>query len=92
MEEKNQNKTKKKFNLFDWYYNKSKASDKKDINVLKEPTLGNFFKITWNKIGKLLSANLIFIIGNFPIFFLLLAISGLLTIFLLLLYINHGHP
>lgn len=71
---------KKKFNLFDWYFKGAgKDNDKLDINVLEKPNVANFFKVLWKKLGKLLSANLIFIFGNFPIFFFLIALSGLVS-------------
>ena len=74
----NENKNnKKRFNLFDWYYRQGKGSDKADINALKTPSIANFFKLLWFKLGKLLSANLIFVFGNFPIFFFLLGISAI---------------
>ena len=69
-------KKKKRFNLFDWYYRQGKGSDKEDINALKTPNIPTFFKLLWSKFGKLLSANLIFVFGNFPLIFLLLALSG----------------
>ena len=37
---------KKRFNIFDWYYRQGKGSDKEDVNVLKEPGIGNFFKLS----------------------------------------------
>lgn len=74
MEQNNKNK-KKRFNLFDWYYRKGKDSEKSDINALKAPNFINFFKLIWFKLGKLLTTNLIFVFGNFPVFFLLLGIS-----------------
>ena len=76
-ENKSTKKHKKKFNIFDWYYKQGKGSDKSDINALKEPTIVNFFKLVWFKLNKLFSANLIFVFGNFPIIFLLLAVSGI---------------
>lgn len=83
MEENNvtEKKTKKHFNLFDWYYKQEKNTDKKDVNALKHPTIKNFFVLLWRKFGKIISANLIFTFGNFPIFFLLLAVSGILDQF-----------
>lgn len=68
---------KKRFNIFDWYYRDGKEAKGDDIDVLREPTVKNFFKILWRKLGKLMSANLLFIFANFPIFFLILAMSGL---------------
>ncbi|MBQ7760819.1 MAG: hypothetical protein IJ400_02075 [Clostridia bacterium] len=79
--ETNDKKTKKRFNIFDWYYKGGKESDKKEINALKKPSIKNFFILLWRKLTKLLSANLIFVFGNFPLFFLLLAVSGFLDKF-----------
>ena len=71
---------KKHFNIFDWYFKGSnKDNNKLDINALEKPSVANFFKVVWKKLGKLLSTNLIFIFGNFPVFFFLLALSGILS-------------
>lgn len=71
---------KKKFNLFDWYFKGAgKDNDKLDVNILEKPNITNFFKVLWKKLGKLLSANLLFIFGNFPIFFFLIALSGIFS-------------
>lgn len=70
---------KKKFNIFDWFYKDGKDNSALDVNVLEKPSFKNFFKVLWKKLGKLLSANLLFVFGNFPIFFLLLALSGILS-------------
>lgn len=78
MEDQKQPK-KKRFNLFDWYYRQGKVSDKDDINVLKEPTVVNYFKLLWKRFSKLISANLILVFGNFPLFFILIAMSGILS-------------
>ena len=69
---------KKRFNLFDWYYRRGKESDKEDINALKDPSVPNFFKLLWKRLGKLISANLIITFGNFPLFFLLFAMSNVM--------------
>ncbi len=76
-EHENSKKARKRFNIFDWYYRKGKANDKADINALKTPSIVNFFKLVWFKINKLFTANIIFAFGNFPIVFLLIAISGM---------------
>lgn len=70
---------KKKFNIFDWYYRDGKGVEGDDINALKEPTVKNGFKLAFRKLGKLMSANLLFVFGNFPIFFIILAMSGILS-------------
>ena len=71
---------KKRFNLFDWYFKGTgKDNDKLDVNILEKPNVANFFKVLWKKLGKLLSANLLFVFGNFPIFFFMIALSGFLS-------------
>ena len=71
---------KKKFNIFDWYYKREgKGIENDDFNPLKEPTFKNFFKLLWRKLGKLMSGNMFFILVNFPIAFLVIAMSGVLT-------------
>ena len=76
-EHENPKKARKRFNIFDWYYRKGRENDKADVNALKSPSIANFFKLVWFKINKLFIANIIFAIGNFPIVFLLIAISGM---------------
>ena len=39
----------------------------------------NFFKFTWRHISHILSVNIVFLFANFPMIFLLLAFSGLLS-------------
>lgn len=78
-EEVEEKPKKKRFNLFDWYYRQGKESDKADINALKDPSIKNFFKLLWGRLGKLISANLIVIFGNFPLFFILIAMSNVLS-------------
>ena len=70
---------KKRFNIFDWYYRQGKESDKSDVNALKDPSVKNFFKLLWGRLGKLISANLIVIFGNFPLLFVLIAMSNVLS-------------
>lgn len=40
---------------------------------------GNFFKLTWFHMGHITSANIMFMVANFPLWFLILAFSGLLS-------------
>ena len=51
--QKNTNKPRKKFNIFDWYYKQGKGKDKADFNALKDPSTVNFFKLCWYKLNKL---------------------------------------
>lgn len=75
----NTSKPKKRFNLFDWYYSRQRKKDAKadDFNALEKPSFTNFFKLLWRKLSKLLTANIIFVFGNFPLAFFLLAKSGI---------------
>ena len=71
---------KKKFNIFDWYYKREgKGIDDDGFDPLKEPTFKNFFKLLWRKLGKLMNCNILFILVNFPIAFLIISMSGVLT-------------
>lgn len=71
---------KKKFNIFDWYYNREGKGITGDGFVAADaPTFKNFFKLIWRQMNKLLSCNLFFILANFPIIILIIAMSGILT-------------
>lgn len=71
---------KKKFNVFDWYYSREgKGVDGDGFVAIDKPNFKNFFKLLWRKLGKLMTSNLFFLVANFPITFMLIAMSGLLT-------------
>ncbi|MBQ9704019.1 MAG: hypothetical protein IJV68_05695 [Clostridia bacterium] len=71
---------KKKFNIFDWYYNReTKGVDDDGFIAADKPSFKNFFKLLWRKLSKLMSCNIFFIFANFPLIFLLIAMSGILT-------------
>ncbi|MBQ9744430.1 MAG: hypothetical protein IJW19_04810 [Clostridia bacterium] len=73
-------KKKKRFNVFDWYYaREGKGVDEDGFVALDKPTLKNFFKLLWRKLGKLMSCNLFFVFSNFPLAFLIISMAGLLT-------------
>ena len=61
---------KKKFNIFDWYFKREGKGEPDDINALEKPNITNFFKLAWRRLGKLMSANIIYIVANFPFFFI----------------------
>ncbi len=67
---------KKKFNLFSSAYSDGKGVDKEEVQIAEHPTLLNFFKLLGRKLNQILSANILLVFGNFPIFFFLLAMSG----------------
>lgn len=67
---------KRKFNIFDRLYGTDGPGVADDeLSVLEDPSLVNFFKLTWRKLWKLFSVNLIYIFGNFPLLFLAIYIS-----------------
>lgn len=66
----------KKFNVFNSVYSDGKGVDKEEIAISENPNLINFFKFVGRKLNQLLSVNILLVLGNFPIFFFLLAMSG----------------
>ncbi len=76
IEQEGKAEEKKKFNLFD-RIRKEREEIPPDIGkVMDDPTLVNFFKLLARKITTLLYVNLMFIFGNFPIFFFLFESTG----------------
>lgn len=73
---------KKKFNLFDKFSQRESAGvDPDEIPIADQPTLVNFFKFIGRKLNQILTCNIYMIVGNFPIFFFILAMSGYLSDF-----------
>ena len=68
---------KKKLNLFSGYTKDGKEIKKED--VIKNYDFLSFFKLYGRRFIKLIWVNALYIVGNFPIFFLLLALSGLFS-------------
>ena len=68
---------KKKFNLFSNYSKDGKEIAKED--VIKDYGFLSFFKLYGRRFMKLIWVNALYIMGNFPVFFLLLALSGLFS-------------
>ena len=67
-------KKKKKFNLFDFLYGKDRVED--DPGDRDAPRdFAFFFKLTGRNMRRLFSLNLLMVFANFPIFFILLALS-----------------
>ncbi|MBE6666362.1 MAG: hypothetical protein E7603_09140 [Ruminococcaceae bacterium] len=68
---------KKRRGLFSGYEKDGKGIDKDDV-ITKYDFL-SFFKLYFRRFIKLIWVNALYIVGNFPIFFLLLAISGIFS-------------
>lgn len=73
-------KEKKKENIFDKWNRDREGVSKDEVAIADNPNFKNFFKLLGRKINQLLSVNLMILAGNFPIFFILLGISGYLSI------------
>lgn len=72
-------KKKKKFNLYNMLNPELDRKDaKKDRDVEKLNFVG-FFKLLGRRISTILSANIFFVLGNFPAFFVLVIFSGLIN-------------
>ena len=72
-------KKKKKFNLYNMLNPELDRKDaKKDGDVEKLNFVG-FFKLAGRRISTILSANIFFVLGNFPAFFILVIFSGLIN-------------
>ena len=65
---------KKKFGFFANYEKDGKGVKKEDI--ITNYNFINFFKLYFRRFSKLVWVNALYIVGNFPIFFLLFALSG----------------
>jgi uncharacterized membrane protein YesL len=68
---------KKKRNLFSGYTKDGKGIEKDDI--ITNYDFFSFFKLYARRFIKLIWVNALYIMGNFPVFFLLLALSGLFS-------------
>ena len=67
----------KKFNIYNLLVNKTAKNDA--VGYLKdEPkNVSTYFKMMWRNFSRIFYLNLILVLGNFPVFFALLASSGL---------------
>lgn len=75
-EQEEKKKNRPRFNLFNRTYADGRGVEKDEVAIADDPSLVNFFKLCGRKINELLTVNIIYIVGNFPIFFFLLAMSG----------------
>jgi uncharacterized membrane protein YesL len=74
-EKNNGGSGKKRRTLFSWMYDREGKGVKKS-DVIKNYNFKNFFKLFGRKWGDIIRINLLYIVGNFPIFFFILAVSG----------------
>ena len=74
--DREETENKKRTSWFDRTRKEREGIDPDEPKALDNPTVASFFKLLGRKINTLLSVNLLYIFGNFPIFFFLLAMSG----------------
>ena len=69
----------KKFNIYNIFVNKTAKKDA--VGYLKnEPkNVITYFKMMWRNFSRIFYLNLFMVLGNFPVFFALLGISGLVS-------------
>lgn len=72
----NDGDTKERRSWFDRVRKEREAVDPDEPKALDNPSVPSFFKLFVRKFNTLLTVNLMFVFGNFPIFFFLLALSG----------------
>ena len=77
MYEEEQPKKKKRFKLFD-SQREGKGVSKEQANL--PPNLKKFFIFYRRDFSRLLSVNMFLVLGNFPVFFLLFALSGMFSV------------
>ena len=65
-----------KFNLFSRRNDDPLGVPDNEKPISEDPSLINFFKLLGRKMNQFLTVNLMMLVGNFPIFFLLLEIAG----------------
>lgn len=69
---------KKQFNIFNRFLTRDGKGVEKgdDLKVLKKPNISNFFKLIRRQFNRMLSVNMFYIFGNFPVLFALFALAG----------------
>lgn len=68
-----------KFNLYNIFVNRTAKNDATG-NMKESPkNVTNYFVMLWRNISRIFNLNLLYVFGNFPIFFLLLASSGIVS-------------
>ena len=73
--EQQKKEKKEKFNIFSRMYKDGAGVDKDEEQIADNPNLKNFFKFLGRKFNKIVSVNIFMILGNFPLFFLLLRMT-----------------
>lgn len=72
----NDDEKKERRSWFDRVRKEREGIDPNEPKALDNPSIPSFFRLFVRKFNSLLTVNLMFVFGNFPIFFFLLALSG----------------
>lgn len=75
----NVKKKKKKFNLYTFLNPELDRKDAKKDDDVNNLNFVGFFKLLGRRFSTILSANICFVLGNFPAFFLLIIFSGIIN-------------
>lgn len=72
------NEKKQKFNIYDYFRKRreGKGVDPNEPDITENPNFVNFFKLFWRKLNNIAIINVMLIVSNFPVFFILLGLSG----------------
>lgn len=73
-DKKEEPKKKRRFNLFDVFYTRNRSEDSVD-DIDETRGIKNYFLILYRAFGRIFTINIYSVLGNFPIFFILLALS-----------------
>lgn len=73
--EQKKKERKEKFNIFNRLYKDGSGVEKDEEQIADNPNLKNFFKLLGRKFNRIVTVNIFMILGNFPIFFLLLRMT-----------------
>ena len=65
-----------RFNFFSWMSRDGRGVDPGERPVMENPGIKNFFKLFGRNFNRIVTLNLMMIVGNFPIFFALAVMTG----------------
>ena len=71
--------SKEKFNLYNIFANRTAKNDATGDMKNSPKNVTNYFVMLWRNISRIFNLNLLYVFGNFPIFFFILAYSGIIS-------------
>ncbi len=76
MAKRDLNDTPERFNFFSRMFGRRQGDDEREAPIMDSPGAGGFFKLVGRNFNKIVSLNLMAVVGNFPLFFILLVMTG----------------